>query len=258
MKTLVFTFIISLFLFSCGKEDSQNNPGTDPGTAAQITAAQYANLNQPCLKDASFMTLPTALQLESNYTQYAFTQALVDGVSTFQARVAGLTDAIFPPSTAQFAPVDGFTVFDGDEAYYWIAGDSKYIYRKKNAGYSIYYFEKATDITGSETIYVDQEEDCSDFNYLDYLIDGSANQGQAKLRISYDLSGTENAIDILTDRWETDFVQEKYRFFENGSGQYDKLISNQISLQVFWDPSGNGTYKQFENGLLVDNGIFSF
>lgn len=258
MKTQILLMVMIIGMISCSKEGSRMEPNNDPNDDQKITAAQYADLPRPCLMDASFMQLPTPITLESNYTQYDYTTSLVSGISTIKLQISNLANSTYPPSDALVAPIDDINVFDGDEAYYWITGGDKYLYRRNDAAYSIYSYRTLNSITAAESIYVDQDEDCEHFTYIDYVVGDDPNTGKGQLRISYDLAGTAHIIEMETDTWTANYLRENYRFFEDGSGEYTQHIGGDISLRVFWESNSSGNYIYFENGLEVDSGTFSF
>lgn len=257
--TKYFYFLLAISLIACGKDskESGNNNGGQSGNEQSITA------KEPCF-DGQFSTnLPSNLADPNNYVQYEATAELVTTILATESLLNSLSSLFLGvPATAINATVDNINVSSTDKALEWTDGEEKFIYLEKENGYEIKYLENSSDILASTIVSVGQNDDCTSFSYDQYAgkDEGDVMQGTLLFYLQYDKAGSANILEYGQGLEDEDSETVRIRDFGDGSGTMRKVNKNtgQDNRVYRWNADGSGSWEIYENGVIAEQGTWSF
>ena len=251
MNTL---FLMALILFtSCGDDNTTPPNSQDPDPIS------IDELNVPCLDKEAEIILPASLQDQENVAQFEAALLVWSSVNLSNSLRESLSQVLLPPTDAQSVTVDNITINTGDKGYEWIVGAVKYVYLFREFGYQIYYYEEG-DLAGEELIYVDQTEDCTSFEYIQYAIEeeGLKEEGDVEFLFNYQKAGSAKIVSFGTDIYDPQNEEYRLRSFEDLSGELTVKNGGKVSQKINWNTDGSGQYQVFEDGTIIEEGTWSF
>ncbi|MEE9437448.1 MAG: hypothetical protein V3V14_00525 [Saprospiraceae bacterium] len=257
MKTLFKLSFFMILLMSCNKETKNDDPNNNEDKS--ISQTEYDNLAQPCIDESTAIILPASLQIPDNYTQFEQTTLIWSIVQFSNTMRSALSMILQPPSTSFIAEEDGFRVTAGNKGYEWTDGEEKYLYVVEDDGYAIYLFNPG-DIIGNLMVKFEQNSDCSNFDYIQYVVkEEEGNKlGDVEFRYEFIQAGTAKIIDFGSDLYSEDSESYRLRSFADSSGELTVRVDGATSQVLLWYPDGSGTYKIIENNTTIDEGTWSF
>ncbi len=264
MKSILVILFSILLLTSCGSDTNITN--TDPGdgdntNGAQISQSDFNNIVPPCADQSNTVNLPEAMTIMSNYSQHEATSEIFSSLQFSKSLLTNLSQAILPPISASYAEVDDITVYPDSKAYDWKIGPDTYRYIITDEGYQILFFKDSNQIGDyNQLLYVEQSEDCSNFEYVQFAIkdDGEEMKGERVFRIRYKDNGAFSDIQFGADLGDPESEDYYMRTFNDLSGDMKITVNNEIVRSYLWQSDGSGSYNIFENGTVVDSGLWSF
>lgn len=256
MKTQAFLLLLLFALISCSTPVPEDNPNMNP--APKITQEEYDNLPRPCLDDPNIISIPTKLELEENYSQHDYTTSLVLGIKGIREHLESLLLVIGAPIDAIVEGKDNIHVYEGEKAYSWIDGDDKYLLVLRDFGYQIYFFDDINEVSGDEMIYLNQDDECTDFEYIEYPTRENVNANGEVIHIGYDKAGTADILTVATETYLAGSKSETFRDFNDDSGDYYQYIDGVVSLYLSWEANGSGNYRKYVDGEVVEEGLWAF
>lgn len=249
-KFILSIFCLALLFCSCG-QDSPQDPDNDND---QITQAEYDNLSKPCTEDNMAVQLPDAIL--SNFASNEKTALIYSFFQLSNSLRTGLSQQLFPPTTAVKAKVDNINITANTKAWEWKVGEERYVYIIEDGGYKIRYYSP-TSLTGSEVVNMERNEDCSRFRYRLYAYknEGDIMKGDILMSYVFDQAGTAKIINFQGG----DKHGEKYklRSFEDKSGDAIFEYSDGRIEKLYWQTDGSGNYQIIENGSVIDEGTWT-
>lgn len=250
MKMNTLFFMAFLLLTSCGGDD------TNPQNPDNISPDE---INVPCVDGEADITLPESLQNQENVSQFEAALLVWSSVNLCNSLRESLSQVLLPPMDAQSVTVDNITINSGDEGFEWIIGDEKYVYLYRDFGYQIYYYDQG-DLAGEELIFVDQTEDCSSFEYIQYAIEEEdiKKEGDVEFLFNYQKAGTAKIVSFGTDIYNPQNEEYRLRSFEDLSGELTIKNGGKVSQKLSWNTDGSGQYQIFEDGTIIEEGTWSF
>jgi len=258
MKSFIYSTLVMLLLASCGSDPETPSMNSDNNT--QISSEDYNNLTTPCADESNTIALPNPMTIMSNYIQYEATTEIYSAQQLSISLLSTLSSVILPSPNALYAEADGITVYNDETAYEWKVGADTYIYKLRNEGYDIYFY-KDSDIfsSGYQLVRMEQREDCTYFGYTQFAIedDGDTKIGDKVFRLEYRKEGNTSirfGVDIDSEDGEEYYI----RTFADLSGEMDITQKDQITRSYLWQSDGSGSYDIFENGTVVNSGLWSF
>ncbi|MDF1696787.1 MAG: hypothetical protein P1U56_13180 [Saprospiraceae bacterium] len=253
MNVLLFSFLITAFI-ACG--DSTDGPDTNN---ENISQEEYDQLNRPCLNESNALSLPATLADMNNYAQYEQTILINTVLQLSNSLRESLSMGLYPPENAVAAEVDGITINANDTGYEWSSGGERYVYLLTNNGYQIYYYGSES-LSGREVINVEQDENCEQFDYIQYAYkdEGDQQRGDIVFAYSFQQAGTAKIVDFGTDQYKSDSESYRMRTFEDLSGELTIKTGGKVSQNIFWSADGSGSYQIIENSQVIDEGTWSF
>ena len=258
MKSNFLFFVCTFLFFACGSDTEM------PGTSSennQISQVDYNALAAPCADVSSTIILPDPMTVMSNYIQYEATTEIFFAHQLSTNLLAGLSSPLLPPPSALYADVDNITVFDGDNAYDWKVGADTYRYILNDDGYEIRFFKDSDLIgTGRQLVFVEQSDDCTNFEYVQYAImdEGDVQVGDVEFRYVYQKAGTATLIKFGTDLSNMESEEYDMRAFEDLSGDMTVRIYGEAVKIYSWQSNGNGSYDILEDQVIVESGTWTF
>lgn len=234
--------------------------GTDRGSSGETGPSETSgdestggpvdlDVNPPCVDAGLGVVLPEAVVSKAKDNEFA--QTAVEARDDIAAAVAEVAALPFPDASAVPAEVDDLTVFEGDVAYAW----DEFLYVERGEGYAIY--RNDGGLLPDEIVFVDQTADCSTVSVTHYGREGDGSgvpDGEAVLFFAFSQAGTAKSFDW--SRWDEPHPDFSMREFEDGSGDFQRNLDDQADLNLQWNPSGEGTYTDYEGGAEVDAGTW--
>lgn len=258
MKSFFLLFVCTFLLLACGNDSDMPGTSTEDG---QITLEDYNALSAPCADISNNIMLPEPMTIMSNYIQYEATTEIFFAHQLSTNLLVGLSSSLLPPPSALYADIDNITVFNGDNAYDWRVGADTYRYILKDNGYEIRFFKDSDLIgTGRQLVFVEQSDDCSDFEYVQYAIleDGDVQIGDVEFRYVYQEAGTATLIKFGTDLSNIESEEYDMRAFDDLSGDMTVRINGKAVRNYNWQSNGNGSYDILEDQEIVESGTWTF
>lgn len=251
-------------MISCGSDTEV--PGTDPGDSGnnngdQISQSDFNGLIAPCADQSNTVNLPEIMTIMSNYVQHDATAEIFSALQFSKSLLSNLNQAILPPISALYADIDNITVYPDSKAYDWKIGPDTYRYIITEEGYQILFFKDSNQIGDyNQLLYVEQSEDCSNFEFVQFAIEdnGDEMEGETVFRLRYQDNGSYSFIQFGTDLGTPGSEDYYMRTFNNLSGDMNVRVNNEIVRSYLWQSDGSGSYDLFDNGTVIESGIWSF
>lgn len=256
--------LLSAFLFiACGSDSDVTGAMMDGSNSAgdQISSSDYNSLATPCADVNNTIDLPVPMTVMSNYIQYEATNEIFFAHQLSTNLLGGLSAPILPPPSAIYAEVDNITVFPDDNAYDWKVGEDTYRYQLRDDGYEIRFFKNSDLIsTGRLLVFVEQSQNCSDFEYIQYVIEdnGDAQVGDIEFRYVYQEAGSATLIKFGTDLSSEESEEYDMRAFEDLSSDMTVRVNGFAVRNYTWQSNGNGSYDILEDQVVVESGTWTF
>lgn len=262
MKSKFLFIVFAIIIISCGKEEGPGS--TDPNSVNNenqtISQADLDNISGPCADETATIQLPNALTIPSNYTKFEQTIEIFSIVELSKSLLTAFDTPILPPPDAIYAEVDNIAVFVGDNAYEWTIDEDKYLFTLRDDGYIIKFFKGGEGFTGSTLVRVEQNENCSAFEYLQYAIEDGVDQMKGDLIFRYIYREGDAQKSVLFNADPSTDLSTSYsiRSFNDFSGEMVVMEDGATVRTFTWDNVGNGTFIIIENGIVAEQGNWSF
>ena len=253
MKMNLIILLAFFCMASCGSDNTTSSNPQDEDTVASD------ELNLPCIDDEAAIILPSNLENQESASQFEAALLVWSAVHLSNSFRESLSQVLLPPDDAVSLTVDNITINTGDKGFEWLVGDEKYVYVYREFGYQIYYYNQG-DLAGEELIYVDQNEDCSSFEYIQYAIEaeGQKEEGDVEFLFNYQKAGTAKIVSFGTDIYDAQNEEYRLRSFEDLSGDLTIKNGGKVTQKISWNTDGSGQYQVLENGIIIEEGTWSF